>query len=154
VKLIRTLKDVLGIGPGGTTDTRGGKDKDATELAVQRTDLALERTYMAAERTLMGWIRTSLSMISFGFTIGKLGEALDSPSVKMMFGNMTGVESVAYALVVLGTVSLVISAVQNRIEVLKLFHMGLRHKVSLAFVMAVLLSLLGVFAFTALVAKL
>jgi putative membrane protein len=152
VKLIRTLKDVLGIGPGGTTDTRGGKDKDATELAVQRTDLALERTYMAAERTLMGWIRTSLSMI--GFTIGKLGEALDSPSVKMMFGNMTGVESVAYALVVLGTVSLVISAVQNRIEVLKLFHMGLRHKVSLAFVMAVLLSLLGVFAFTALVAKL
>jgi putative membrane protein len=154
VNVLRTIKDVFGIGLGGPTETRGGKDKDATELAVQRTDLAMERTYMAAERTLMGWIRTSLSMISFGFTIGKLGEALGSPSVKMMFGHTRGIESVAYFLVVLGTLSLVVSAVQNRIEVIKLFRMGLNRRPSLAFVISVFLSFFGTFAFTALVIKL
>jgi putative membrane protein len=38
--------------------------------------LAVERTVMGADRTLLAWVRTSTSMISFGFTIFKILEAL------------------------------------------------------------------------------
>jgi len=41
----------------------------ATNLA---NELARERNREAAERTLMAWIRTALSLIGFGFGIGKL----------------------------------------------------------------------------------
>jgi uncharacterized membrane protein YidH (DUF202 family) len=36
------------------------------------TELAFQRTRQAADRTLMAWMRSSISMISFGFSIGKL----------------------------------------------------------------------------------
>ena len=39
-------------------------------------DLAQINTILSADRTLMSWIRTSLSMISFGFTIYKVLDAL------------------------------------------------------------------------------
>jgi putative membrane protein len=151
LKLKRFLKDMLGIGSSKKTKTDSGQQDLSTRLATERTDLALERTYMAAERTLMAWIRTALSMISFGFTIGKLGQALGSVSVKLMFGHTAGIRGVAYFLVILGTVSLLVGAVQNRIEVIELFRMGLKRRPSLAFLIAVLLSLLGTFAFTSLV---
>ena len=40
-------------------------------------ELAKERNRAAAERTLMAWIRTALSLIGFGFGIGKLAGYLD-----------------------------------------------------------------------------
>jgi putative membrane protein len=40
-------------------------------------ELAKERNREAAERTLMAWIRTALSLIGFGFGIGKLATYLD-----------------------------------------------------------------------------
>lgn len=154
MRLAHAFLELLGIGRRG----RGGVAKDprertSTELAIERTDLALQRSYYAAERTLMAWIRTSLAMISFGFTLGKLGEALGSVSVKL-FGHTTGIEGVAYFLVILGTVTLLASAVQNRREVVQLFRQGLQRRFSLAFPLAVLLSLLGMFALTSLVANL
>lgn len=39
-------------------------------------NLSQINTILSADRTLMSWIRTSLSMISFGFTIYKLLDAL------------------------------------------------------------------------------
>ena len=42
--------------------------------------LAMERTHLSYERTLMAWIRTSLSMITFGFTLGKLAQMLQKCS--------------------------------------------------------------------------
>jgi putative membrane protein len=41
-------------------------------------ELAKERNREAAERTLMAWIRTALSLIGFGFGIGKLSAYLDA----------------------------------------------------------------------------
>jgi putative membrane protein len=40
-----------------------------TELAARRTGMAFQRTRLAEDRTLMAVIRTSLSLIGFGFTI-------------------------------------------------------------------------------------
>ena len=39
-------------------------------------ELARERNREAADRTLLAWIRTSLAMISLGFGIERLGEAV------------------------------------------------------------------------------
>ncbi len=120
---------------------------------MTRTDLALERSVMAAERTLMAWIRTCLALISFGFTLGKLGDALRSVEVSLPLGRTTDIVGVAYYLVILGTLALVLAAVQNRIEVTELVRMGLKRRPSLAFVMAVLLSLFGMFVLTDLVTQ-
>ena len=122
--------------------------------AMTNTDLARERTAMAAERTLMACIRTALAMISFGFTLGRLSDALGSPEVNLMFGRTTDIAGVAYYLVSLGTIALILAAVQYRIEVAGLVPRGARARPSVAFVIAVLLSLLGIFAFTDLVTRL
>lgn len=42
------------------------------------TELARERNREAADRTLMAWIRTSLSLIGFGFGIGKFYDYLET----------------------------------------------------------------------------
>jgi len=60
---------------------------------------------------------------------------------------------VAYYLIVIGTVALVLAAVQNRVEVSALTRQGLARRPSLAFVIAILMSLLGLFVFTDLVTQ-
>jgi len=148
------LETVVGIASERSTQRDIEADDRSPRLAVTRTDLARERSVMAAERTLMAWIRTSLAMISFGFTLGKLGDALDSPRVTVMFGRTTDIVGVAYYLVILGTLSLIIAAAQYRIEVTSFVRQGLQGRFSLAFFIAVLLSLLGLFVFTDLVVRL
>ena len=127
---------------------------DRTQLAGTRTNLALTRSAMAAERTLMAWIRTCLAMISFGFTIGKLENVLASAKLTVGFGRTADISGVAYFLVSLGTIALILASVQYRFEVAALTLHGLKRRPSLALVIAVLLSLLGVFAFTDLVTRL
>jgi inner membrane protein YidH len=123
-------------------------------LADTGTELALERTLMASERTLMAWVRTSLALISFGFTLGKLGDVLESAKVTLWRDRTTDIMGVAYYLVVLGTIALVLAAVQNRVEVNALSRQGLARRPSLAFVIAILMSLLGLFVFTDLMTQL
>ena len=154
MSFMATLKEVLGLAPSPKTKPCPDLQDPSTRLSSRRTDLALDRNFMAAERTLMAWIRTSLSMISFGFTIGKLGEVLGATSVKLAFGRTTGIAGVAYFLVILGTFALFVAAVQNRVVVVRLFRMGLPRRFSLAFLNAILLGLLGAFAFTSLVIEL
>ena len=126
---------------------------DRTQLAGTRTSLALTRNMMAAERTLLAWIRTSLAMISFGFTIGKLGPALESPQVDL-FGRTTDALGVAYYLVFVGTIALVLAAVQFKSDIGRFVPRGAKRRPSVAFVLAVLLSLLGMFVLTDLVGQL
>jgi len=153
-KVVHDLLVALGITRHAQAEAASEPADAATRLAERRTDLALERSYLASERTLMAWIRTSLAMISFGFTIGKVGEALGSESVPPFFGRTAGIRSVAYFLVVLGTVALIAAVAQNRAQAVKLFEMGLTPQVSLAFFIALLLGLMGLFAFAALVLNL
>ena len=144
---------------GGTqpgTQARGTVDV-STQLAHERTDMALARNYMASERTLMGWIRTALSMISFGFTIGKLGQTFSEVEVKGVFRGVrvVGVEGIAYFLVVLGTVALFAATVQHVLRVGEYRRMGLGVRpAGLAVIIALLLVIVGGFALTSLVLKL
>jgi len=106
---------------------------------------------MAAERTLMAWIRTSLAMISFGFTIGKLGDALSSVEVHV-FGRDTDIIGVAYFLVVVGTLALILAALQYRSD-MRLVRPHTSVLPNVTFVVAILLSLLGLFVFADLVTR-
>src|SRR5512139_1291442 len=133
---LRTVLAGLGasltIGPGAKADT--SRMDEGTRLAHERTDLAVERSYMAAERTLMAWIRTSLSMISFGFTIGKIGQTVAAVEVKgwLRGERMLGVESVAYFLVILGTLALAAAILQYTSNVGEFVAMGLRRRISIS----------------------
>jgi len=135
---------VARVGPGTAMD-------DTIDTS---TKLAMDRTYWAAERTLMGWIRTALSMISFGFTIGKFGQALENIDVQGFRGvREIGVSSIAYFLVTLGTVALLAAAVQYSRNVYELRVHGQRVRPSIAFVVALVLSVMGIVAFGSLVSK-
>jgi inner membrane protein YidH len=131
-----------------------GPRRPADDTIDKSTRLAMDRTYWAAERTLMGWIRTALSMISFGFTIGKLGQALHTVDVKGLRGmRVIGVDSIAYFLVTLGTLSLLAATVQYSRRVYELEVHGQRVRPSIAFVVALVLSVMGIVAFSSLVGK-
>ena len=52
------------------------KKSFSDELAQKRTEMASQRTLWAADRTYIAWLRTAISMIGFGFAIGKAGDAL------------------------------------------------------------------------------
>ena len=127
---------------------------ERTDLSRERTDLSVERSYLASERTLMGWIRTALSMISFGFTIGKIGQAVKDVKTLGMFHRTVGVEGIAYFLVVLGTLSIAGAMIQHLIRTYELRLLGLRRRISLSVVVGLLLFLLGALALSALVLKL
>jgi putative membrane protein len=45
-------------------------------------ELARERNRAAADRTLMAWIRTALSLIGFGFGIGKIADYFKAAGVQ------------------------------------------------------------------------
>ncbi len=150
-RILAGFAAALGIGPARTRKPGADATDASTRLAHQRTSMAIERTYWAAERTLMGWIRTALSMISFGFTIGKLGETLKDIRVTGLGGmQMVGIDSIAYFLVILGTGALLAAAVQYSRRVHELLEHGLRRQPSIAFWVALVLSVMGIFAFSTL----
>ena len=126
-----------------------------TELAHERTNLALERNYLASERTLMAWIRTALSMISFGFTIAKLGQAMHDVELKKLLGGfrIVGVRRLGYCLVVLGTLALFGAALQHWRRAHDLHAMGLPRRLGITFIVAVALVIIGALAFTSLVSE-
>ena len=67
--------------------------RERTGLASDRTRWAADRTFWAGDRTLIAWIRTSLSLIGFGFGVGraleyleKLGRVADPFYTAQIFG--------------------------------------------------------------------
>ena len=117
-----------------------------TQATPSSTDLAFERTRMAAERTLIAWLRTALSMISFGFTIYKFLEAMQQ-SQKLPFLH-NGPRNLGLTLIALGTTGLILACIQHR-TLLKQLHYSssIGARWSLAMMIAVAVSVLGVLAF-------
>jgi uncharacterized membrane protein YidH (DUF202 family) len=122
------------------------KDR-GTALAEQRTDLAIDRTVLAAERSLMAWIRTALSMISFGFGLYKFfqytGEGV-GPGI--IHGRPNSPRNLGLTLIGLGSVALSAAAWQHW-HFLKTIGLTHRRHVSVSFVIAIAVILIGLLTF-------
>ena len=119
------------------------KDKGTT-LAEERTDLAIKRTLIAAERTLMAWIRTAISMIGFGFSIYKF---FQYQAEEIAAGNIRRPQAprnLGMSLIALGTVALTAAAWQHRRFLKEIGANQTRHVLSVSFVVAICVILIGV----------
>ena len=122
------------------------RDK-GTVLAEERTDFALERTVLASERTLMAWIRTSLSMIGFGFTIFKFFQYMPEEIATGNIRRPQAPRNLGLTLIALGTVTLIAAAWQHRNFLGKARAAQTQPALSLSFVVAIAVILIGAIAF-------
>jgi len=134
----------------------------STELAVNRTSLSFERTRMSTDNTLMSSLRTSLSLIGFGFTIHQV---LGKASGVLPRASETG-RNLGLALLLLG-IAVLAAAILNhhgferrlRRQQQELFEAGLMDgppdgKITPTYVAAVVLLLIGLFAFASIAFRL
>ena len=119
----------------------------STKLAHERTDAAMTRTRLAVERTLMAWIRTSLSMISFGFTILKIFQFLKESQGALGHFRGERVHHLGLALISIGTLILIPVIFQNHALMKKLSAQDGGPVWSIALIVAVVVTGLGLFAF-------
>jgi inner membrane protein YidH len=115
-------------------------------------ELAKERSREAADRTLMAWIRTALSLIGFGFAIASFRDILlEGGLIRNPHKDFNGPLVFGLSFVSLGVLGLLAATLQhwNVLQHLKredFTYTGFR---PLAFVTAILLMLIGLFAFIA-----
>jgi len=110
-----------------------------------RVDLAFERTRLAAERTLMAWIRTSIALIGFGFSIYRFFEYLREMPSSLKMAPAHASRNLGLALIALGTLAMAGGTAEYISTMKKLGEGTLRF--SLVLVVAILMILLGLFAF-------
>lgn len=113
------------------------------------TRLAVDRTRLAFDRTLLAWVRTAASLISFGFTVYKFFqyEFKNRPPVE---DHILGPREFALGMIVVGLVSLFLSALQYRQHMQGLrSEYGVAVPVSIAGIVAGLFSVLGLVALVA-----
>src|SRR5271154_5412621 len=122
------------------------KDR-GTVLAEERTDLALQRTIIASERTLMAWIRTTLSMIGFGFTMYKFFQYLPEEIAAGNIARPQAPRNLGLTLIALGTLALAAAAWQHRRFLREIHTSQKSHNWSIAFVVAILVVLIGIVTF-------
>ncbi len=122
-------------------------DKETIE-EPSSTQLAMERTNLAHERTLMSWIRTATSLITFGFTIYKFFQ-LELEGRPPLQG-VIGPRQFAVLMISIGLIALIAATIEYRVyrNSLRRRYPG-THPLSLAGVVAGLVSLLGLLALAA-----
>lgn len=118
--------------------------KDTLPLMDDTTRLAVLRTRFAAERTMMSWIRTSFAMIGFGFTILKFFQYL-----QLLQGENLSISSgsahLGLFLIYLGILILIPAIIQHRMELTQLSKLDGGPRSSFAFVVAILVGLIGLY---------
>jgi putative membrane protein len=112
-----------------------------TELKLNDL-LAIDRTRLAAERNLMAWVRTALSMITFGFTIYKVLQAIQAQSTVPALQPYAP-RNAGLTLIGIGTFALIAAAIQHWKYVRKLSSVQPHSPWDLALMIACLLALLG-----------
>ena len=120
------------------------------------TELAKERNRAAAERTLMAWIRTCLSLIGFGFGVDRIITSLQQSVVYEYIDDPLHLTRIlGLSFIGIGTVAIVLAALEHRQELHHIKQENYRYKSrsSLAFVVAIAISLTGLFAFIGIVIK-
>ena len=114
-------------------------------------ELARERNRAAADRTLMAWIRTALSLIAFGFSIGKIAEFLKKANPERVLDPIDSARIFGEAFIALGILGLIAAIIQNK-RILKRIEQGefvYTEPLPLTMVTAVILLLIGLFGFVA-----
>lgn len=125
--------------------------ESSNALAVERTDMAATRTLMAADRTLMAWLRTSLSLNSFGFTIYKVLQGFAQGGITLPHGDTPRV--VGLFMTGMGTFAMVMGTIEYA-QALRDLHAYKDFKLTRpAFIMAVLMSLMGLALFFSIFTK-
>ncbi|HMQ67760.1 MAG TPA: DUF202 domain-containing protein [Ignavibacteria bacterium] len=120
------------------------KNQQQFESELKTSDkLAIGRTVLAQERTLMATVRTSVSLISFGFTIAKFFQDLKSMNVLNSGANIPS-SRVGLWLVIIGTIYIILSSIQHVLVLKSLHFEGQKRRISFTFILAVLISLLGI----------
>jgi putative membrane protein len=124
---------------------------DKPTAANVANELAKERNREAAERTLMAWIRTALSLIGFGFGIGKLATYLDAAGLRITRDPTHASLVFGSSFIVVGIFGLLAAIVQhvrilNRLSRPDFAYNAMR---PIAMTVAIMLILIGVFGLVA-----
>src|ERR1700723_159188 len=124
----------------------------SNELAQERTDMALSRNLLASDRTLMAWVRTSLSLNSFGFTIYKVLLAFQQGGGQLPQGHTP--RNIGLFLTGLGTFAMLMGTIEYW-QTLKALHEIKDFRLTRpSLVMALIMSVMGVFLFVSIMTKL
>ncbi len=113
-------------------------------------ELAKERSRQASDRTLMAWVRTSLSLIGFGFGIASFRDILlQGGLIRNPQKEFNGALVFGLSFISLGVLGLLAATIQHwrilqHIKQADFSYTGFR---PLVFIMAILLMLIGLFAF-------
>ena len=114
-------------------------------------ELARDRNRASADRTLMAWIRTALSLIAFGFSIGKLADYLQKANPNRMLDPIDSARIFGEAFIILGVASLVVAVIQNRRILIRIEQGAYNYQAPfpLTLITAILLLVIGSFGFVA-----
>jgi putative membrane protein len=121
-------------------------------LKSMANELAKERSRQASDRTLMAWVRTSLSLIGFGFAIASFREILlEGGLIRNPHKEFNGALVFGLSFIGLGILGLLAATIQHWriLQHLKQDDFNYTGFRPLAFIMAILLMLIGLFAFIA-----
>lgn len=123
------------------TDQAKATKVDSGQISV---DLSLTRTQMSANRTLMSWVRTSFSTLTFGFTLYKVLQAIQSNGDVVLRENMP--RNAGITLIVLALVALLMGALEylRTMKMLERLH-GQKLEKSSSLFMAAFTGLIGLF---------
>jgi putative membrane protein len=123
-----------------TTDPAPGREQ---------VQLALERTYLAYERTLMAWIRTAASLITLGFTLYKFFQFLHDHEPAGGTHHILGARLYGMLMIGIGVITLTLATWQHQQSAKALRAQYHHAPLSLALVLAALISALGIVALVA-----
>jgi putative membrane protein len=104
----------------------------------------LERTRITYEQLMMTWIRTATSLITFGFSIYKFFQIEGSDSPKA--NRLVGPREFAFTLVIIGLASLALATWEYHRNMVVIKAQYPQAPLSLAGIVATLISLLGILA--------
>ena len=89
-------------------------------MSNANTELAKTRTRAAAERTTLAWIRTALALISFGFGLDKIIDAIRDAGGDTNSRHDIGVQLMSMGFIAVGIFTLLIAIRQHKRELMRL----------------------------------